>query len=220
MVDMQLLVHKRRESLRHGVMEMGRSVAAALRKSIECLRSQDASLAAEIVAEDVPINQLRRMLEQEALLVLAAHQPAGSDLREIGASLDLVSELERIGDYASDVARIVLDFGEPRFPAEAVGQVARLAEDATTMVTDTLTAYRDHDADMARAAATRDDEIDAAERAIVSELLSLMRGDVERAEAGIRLLWATHAYERAADRATNIAERVIYIVSGKIPELD
>jgi phosphate transport system protein len=201
-------------------MDMGRSVAAALRRSIECLRSQDAGLAAEIVAEDIPINQQRRMLEQEALLVLAAHQPAGGDLREIGSSLELVSELERIGDYAADVAQIVLDFGEARFPAEAVGLVTSLAEDATTMVTDTLTAYQARDAQMARAAAARDDEIDAAERAIVSELLPLMRGEVGNAEAGIRLLWATHAYERAADRATNIAERVIYIVSGKIPELD
>jgi phosphate transport system protein len=92
---MQLLVHKKREALTQGLLQMGGLVTTALRKSIDCLRRQDLELAADIIAEDLPINQQRRMLEQECLVVLAAHQPAGQDLREIGASLELVSELER-----------------------------------------------------------------------------------------------------------------------------
>jgi phosphate transport system protein len=220
MFDMQLLVHKKRESLRQGVLQMGALVVEALRKSIDCLRRHDAELASQIVAEDQPINQHRRMLEQEGLVVLAAHQPAGRDLREIGASLELVSELERIADYAADVAQIVIGSEEEALPDEPRRQIVRLAEEATGMVTDALAAYAENDADKARSAAERDDAVDREEKEIIAGLITLMQGDSGFAGACAHLLWAVHIYERVADRATNIAERVVFIDTGKTPDLD
>jgi phosphate transport system protein len=217
---MELLVHKKREGLREGVLRMGELVAGALRKSIDCLRRQDLELAARILDEDQPINQHRRMLEQESLVVLAAHQPAGRDLRAIGACLELVAELERIADYAADVAEIVLDAGGEVFPEEPRGRIVSLAEEATAMVTGALSAYKDSDAELATAAAGRDDAVDAQEKEIIADLVTLMRENGQLAGAGARLLWAVHLYERVADRATNIAERVVFVVSGETPDLD
>ncbi|MEA3275222.1 MAG: phosphate signaling complex protein PhoU [Pseudomonadota bacterium] len=223
MLDMQLLVQRKREELRQGVLQMGESVTAALRKSIECLRRQDLELARQIIDEDRPINQQRRMLEQECLVVLAAYQPAGHDLREIGASRELVSELERIADHAADVAQIVLDVGDETLPAEPMGRIAGIAgiaEEATAMVAAALAAYRAGDAEEARTAAARDDAVDARERETIENIISLMREDAEFSTAGTRMLWAVHHYERVADRATNICERVIYAATGETPDLD
>jgi len=220
MIDMQLLVHKKRDEMRAGVLQMGELVTAALRKSVDCLRRQDVALAEEIIAEDRPINQHRRMLEQECLVVLAAHQPAGRDLREVGACLELVSELERIADHAADTARIVRDAPGDGYPPDALAKAAALGEDATQMVADALTAFRAQDAEMARAVAARDDRVDGLEAELIADLLRAMTEDAALATAGTHLLWAVHNYERAADRATNIAERVVFVATGSTPDLD
>lgn len=220
MLDVQLLVQRKREQLRQAVLRMGESVNAALHKSIDALRGQDSELARQIIDEDRPINQQRRMLEQEFLVVLAAYQPAGHDLREIGASRELVSELERIGDHAADVAEIVLDLGEATLPAESIGQIADVAEEATAMVEAALAAYQGNDAQAARRTAARDDAVDALERETIDEIISLMRQDAGLCATGVRLLWAVHHFERVADRATNICEQVVYAATGETPDLD
>jgi phosphate transport system protein len=220
MFNMQLLIHRKREALRQEVLTMGGLVAAALRKSIDCLRSQDAELARQIIAEDQPINLQRRMLEQECLVVLAAHQPAGSDLREIGASLEIVSELERIADHAADTARIVLDAGEERFLPEPIAHIIQVADEATAMVVAALAAYEAEDADKARATAARDDEVDGQEKDVIKEILAAMRETGSLATIGTYMLWAVHNYERVGDRATNIAERVVFAATGRTPDLD
>jgi phosphate transport system protein len=104
---MKLLVQQKREALREGLLGMGEMVVAALRQAIDCLRGRNLELAREIVVNDNKINQFRRLAEQQALVALAAYQPAGDDFREIGATLELVSELERMADHAKDVARLV-----------------------------------------------------------------------------------------------------------------
>lgn len=220
MLEMQSLVEKKRETLHEGVLQMGELVTAALRKSLDCLRRQDPELAHRIRAEDQPINQLRRMLEQECLVVLAAHQPAGPDLRRIGASLQVVSELERIADHAADVAQIVLEAGDEAFQPECMARVAEVGVEATAMVSDSLAAFGAVDAGLARATAARDDAVDAREREVIEEILGLMRDDRAHTYSGTRLLWALHNYERAADRATNIAERVVFAATGELPDLD
>lgn len=220
MLDMQLLVHKKRDQLRTGLLLMGDLVTAALRKSVDCLRRQDIDLARLIIEEDRPVNQHRRMLEQECLVVLAAYQPAGKDLREVGACMELVSELERIADYAADTARIVRDAAGERLPTQMLERVAAVGEEATVMVADALSAFRAQDADAARAVAARDEGVDAREAGVVADVLEQMRQDPSLADGGTHLLWAVHNYERAADRATNIAERVVFMVTGETPDLD
>jgi len=217
-----LLVEKKREALKEALLVMGGQVERALRKSLEALRGQDLGLAREIVSGDAAINRERRLLEQEALLVLAAYKPAGLDLRLIGASMELVAELERIGDYAADVARILLRHAQPPLPAPLLARVADMGDAAVDMLRDALAAYgrAGGDAPLARLVASRDDQIDALQSELIDAIAVLIGDDPHQAAPGIALSWVTHLYERVADRATNIAERVVYIATGETPDLD
>lgn len=216
------LVEKKREALKQALSAMGAAVELALRKSLEALRAQDLDLAREIIAADAAINQQRRLLEQEALLVLAAYKPAGLDLRVIGASMELVAELERIGDYAADVARMLLRQAQWPLPAALLARVADMGDTAVDMLHDAMHAYAQAggDAQLARLAASRDDQVDALQSELIDAVAALISEDPRQAAPGIALSWVTHLYERVADRATNIAERVVYIATGETPDLD
>lgn len=220
MAEFETLVQKKRAHLNQGVHDMGTLVIDALRRSVQCLISQDLRLAQEIIDSDALINDRRRILENECLVALAAYKPAGQDLRCLGACLGLISELERIGDYAADVARIVQRAGEGRFPPGPLAAVRQVGEDAIAMLVGALAAFDcGGDAASARASVAQEDQVDAEEEAVVEQVLTLMRADPEMAALGTYLLWIVHNYERVADRATNVAERVIYIASGETEEL-
>lgn len=222
MTQSPLLVEKKREALKQALVALGERVEVALRKSLDALRGQDLVLSREIVAGDPAINRQRRILEQEGLLVLAAYQPAGLDLRTIAASLEMVSELERIADYAADVARILLFHADEQFPGVLVEHVADLGAAAVAMFCDAMAVYErgGGDATSARAVAARDDQVDVLQREMVDAIVALIRDDPQAAAPGIALSWIAHNYERVADRATNIAERVVYIATGEISDLD
>ncbi len=130
---MTLLVQQKREALRGGLLEMGGKVVTALRLAIDCLRGRDLKLAREIIANDIKINYFRRETEQRALLALAAYQPAGDDFREIGATLELVSELERMADHAKDIARLVEEIAGREIPTAALTQTLDLGEQVLAM---------------------------------------------------------------------------------------
>jgi phosphate transport system protein len=214
------LVEKKRNHIEQGLAEMGANVLAALRQSIDCLRDQNAELARTIIVGDDPIDRQRRCLEQECLLVLAAHKPAGRDLRVVGATLELATELERIADYAVDAARNVIEMGEARFPATPLALVVQVAEEATGMVAEALAAYgHDVDAPRARAAAAGNAGVFGQVQGAVEAVIAAMQADPGSAPAGVRLLWAVRDYQRAASRATNIAERVVYIATGETLDL-
>jgi phosphate transport system protein len=214
------LVEKKRDHAEHGLTDMGAKVVAALRESIACLANQDADLARSIIAGDDPIDRNRRCLEQECLLVLAAHKPAGRDLRVVAATLELATELERIADYAVDAARNVIEMGESRFPAGPLALVVELAEEATAMVAEAMAAYG-HNADgaRARAAAAGNAAVMVHVRQAVESIIAAMQADPGSAPACVRLLWAVRDYQRAASRATNISERILYIATGETPDL-
>ena len=222
MTQSPLLVEKKREALKQALVALSEQVEFALRQSLEALRGKDPALARAIVAGDPAINRQRRILEQEGLLVLAAYQPAGLDLRTIAASLELVSELERIADYAADVARILLFHADEQFPGVLVEHVADLGDVAVTMFCDAMALYGRGGGDVttARALAARDDQVDALQREMINAIVVLIRDDSQAAAPGIALSWIAHNYERVADRATNIAERVVYIATGETPDLD
>ncbi|NKN32950.1 phosphate signaling complex protein PhoU [Marichromatium bheemlicum] len=221
MTDSLTLVQKQRAHLQDAVDALGGLALTALRRSVDCLERHDRTLAAQIVAADAEINQQRRLLEQECLVTLAAYKPAGVDLRAVGACMELAGELERIADYAADVARILLKHGETPFPATPVAAIAELARTAITMLATSLEVFTDNgDEGRARAAVAAEAQIDQAEHAFIEQVLEHMRTDPEFAVTGTELLWIVHDYERVADRATNIAERTIYVASGKTLELD
>ncbi len=222
MTESPLLVERKREALQQSLLALGEQVEVALRQSLTAVRERDLDLAREIVDADPAINRQRRILEQEALLVLAAYQPAGTDLRMIGAIMEMVAEMERIGDYAADVARILLLHADHAFPPALIKHVTEMGEAAVAMFRDALAAFaRDGgDAMLARAVAARDDQVDALQRDMIDAIVDLIRNAPEAAAVGVALSWVGHNYERVADRATNIAERVVYIATGETPDLN
>ncbi|MBK1723308.1 phosphate signaling complex protein PhoU [Thiocystis violacea] len=221
MIDHLSLIEKRRSHLQTAVSDLGTLVIAALNKSIDCLQRQDLSLATRIIEEDARINAQRRTLEQECLVTLAAYKPAGEDLRAVGTCMELASELERIGDYAADVARIILRNSESPLPSGPVTSIVELAGDAIGMLDKTLSAFAAHgDESAIRAAVALEDQVDRQEHAFIDRVLDAMRSDADFVTTGTYLLWIVHNYERVADRATNVAERAIYVACGHTPDLD
>ncbi|MBK5964485.1 phosphate transport system regulatory protein PhoU [Thiocystis minor] len=221
MTDNINLVQKKRIQLQAAIGDLGELVIQALNRSVSCLREHDLALAERIIAADSGINQQRRLLEQQCLVTLAAYQPAGEDLRALGACMELVSELERIGDYAGDVASVMLKIGDSRLPSELVASIVEVAGDAIAMLAAALDAFTSNsDENTARAAVMREEQVDRDEDAIIEQVLGRMRVDVEFALTGTYLLWIVHNYERVADRATNVAERAVYVAAGHTPNLN
>jgi phosphate transport system protein len=221
MSNSNLLLDQKREALKANILALGEDVREALERSLDVLRRHDLDLARTIVLGDAEINHERRALEQQALVVLAAYRPAASDLRLIGASLEMISEMERIADYAADIARILMRCEPRSLPAGPVARCADLGDAATEMFVAAMSAYAlDADEATARAAAAGDSAIDSAERVLIDEILSWIRANPEDARVGVSLLSIAHNYERVADRATNLAERVVYIATGHTPDLD
>lgn len=206
MSESLLLIDKRREALRSGILSLGDLVRKALMRSVDALRGRDLGLARAIVAADAEIHRERRALEQQALVVLAAYQPAGPDLRTIGASLQMISGMGRIADDAADIARILLRNGLGALPERFVRQTADLGAAATAMFDAAIAAYAGRaDATMGGEAAGRDDRVDRAERLLIDQVIGWMRDRPTAARDAVGLLSIAHGYERVADRASDLA---------------
>ena len=170
-----------------------------------------------IKSEDRAINEKQYAIEDQCLFLIASQQPMASDMRLIAAMLQIAGELERIGDYAKGISKIIrLSAGKPRLPLPA--QMRPMSEMAIDMLRGALDAFVQRDAEAAREIIRRDDEIDDLYNQIQRELLDLMISDAQTIDRANYLVWALHNLERTADRATNICERVIFTVTGEIVE--
>ncbi len=215
------LVQKKRLQLQAAIGELGVLVIQALNQSVTCLKEHDLALAERIIAADARINQQRRVLEQQCLVTLAAYNPAGEDLRALGACMELVSELERIGDYAGDVASVMLKIGAGKLPSEPVEAIIEIAGNAIGMLAAALDAFTSNSDELtARAAVVREAQVDRDEDVVIEQVLGRMCVDSGFALTGTYLLWIAHNYERVADRATNVAERTVYVAAGHTPDLN
>ena len=141
-----------------------------------------------------------------------------SDLRSIICFLNIVTELERIGDYAEGIAKIVISIGDEP-PLKPLIDIPRMAEKTVDMLHRSMDALIDHNADAARQIATEDDEVDELYNQVFRELLTFMIEDPKTITRATRLIWVAHNLERSADRVTNICERVVYLVTGKMEEI-
>jgi phosphate transport system protein len=207
------------QRLQDGVLALGSTVENAITDSVESLKRKDTEASRRIIAQDRLVNEHRFELEADALALIATQQPMARDLRTIAAVLDIASELERIGDYAKGIARINLMIGEQPFIKPLVDLPAMAAK-ARDMLHDSLQAFARADAAMARAIPERDTDVDALYNQVYRELLMLIMADPSRIDQATYLLWAAHNLERAADRVTNICERVVFTVSGEMMEMD
>ena len=201
------------------LLRMGGLLDAAIAKSLEALAKRDQDLARQIIADDAHVNTLRFHIEEACLALIATQQPAARDLRAVLAAMIIVSELERMGDYAAGIAKTVLRMGDAPLLKPLI-DMPRMADECRAMLRRALDAYVAHDADMARAVAAQDDVIDNLYNQIFRELLSFIVEDPHTTTRALYLLFAAHNLERIGDRAVNISERVIFMTSGELKELN
>jgi len=196
------------------IQRMGDLALAQLDASIDAVMERDSDEAMKVVQADGAIDILEQEVSHDVVRLLALRQPMARDLREILAALRIAADIERIGDYAANVAKrsIVLNQSAPVQLAYALPRLARIAE---TLVREVLAAYHDYDADRALAAWARDEELDEQYTGLFRELLTYMMEDPRNITPCTHLLFMAKNLERIGDHATNIAENVYFLVHGQ-----
>jgi phosphate transport system protein len=205
------------KALEQDVLEMGKQVDRAIDRSVEALKKRDIDLSREVVREDEAINQAQHDIEEQCLVLIATQQPLASDLRVIFAIANVASELERMADHAKGIGQIGVMMG-PREPLKPLVDIPRMAKKARWLLEQELTAFVDRDIDLARSLGHEDDEVDRLYDQVFRELLIFMMDDPRTITRATYLLWVAHNLERIADRAINIGERVVFLVSGEVEE--
>jgi phosphate transport system protein len=212
-----MAVHLQRdlEKLKKITLEVGTIVEEAISHAITALGNRNRPLAEQVIAGDSEIDRREVLLEEECLKILALHQPVARDLRFVVAVLKMNNDMERMGDYAQNMAErvIALSSGDS---ITTPGEVTRMAEKVITMVRRSLDAVVEGDAELARAVCASDDDVDALHRTLYSTIQLEIRKDVSKMEMWIQLLSIIRYLERIADLATNIAQDVIYMVEGEV----
>jgi phosphate transport system protein len=205
--------------IQEDMLVMASLVETAIERGIEALKSRDVALARQIIADDLNINRARYEAEDKCLELIATQQPLASDLRTIVSVLHITVDLERMGDHAEGIAKIALMLADEP-PLKPYIDIPRMAEICVAMLMDSLEAFKHRDTDLARAICNRDDQLDALYEQVYRELLTFMIDDPRSIQRATWLLWVAHNLERIGDRVTNICERVVYLVEGRIQELN
>jgi phosphate transport system protein len=204
--------------LKDEVLILGSMVEKAIARSVKALKERDLEMAEQIIADDAKIDQKRLDIEEKCIEIIISQQPVASDLRVIVAVLNIIVDLERIGDHAEGNARIALMIGkEP--PLKPLIDIPRMAEKAGDMLHRSLDAFISRDSEGAIAICLEDDEVDNLYDQVYRELLVFMMEDPRTITRATRLIWVAHNLERSADRVTNICERVVFMVTGKMKEI-
>lgn len=213
------LFEKQLAEVQEDMLVMAGMVENAILQGIEALKLRDVALARKIIENDVHINNKRYETEDKCIELISLQAPLASDLRTIISVLHITVDLERMGDHAEGIAKIALMLADEP-PLKPYIDLPRMADIAVEMMDGALEAYKQRDTDLARRIIARDDEVDELYDQLYRELLMFMieeRGTIQRATY---LIWVAHNLERIADRVTNICERVVYLVEGKIQDLN
>ncbi len=210
--------HKHLQEVEQDVLTMGGMVVNAIDRSIGALKDRSSTLAHQIIADDSLINKQRFSIEEKCVGLIATQQPMASDLRIIVAVLNIITELERIGDYAEGIAKIVIMIGEEP-PLKPLIDIPRMGEIIMDMINKSLESFVKRDVDLAMRVVSLDNVVDSLYDQVFRELLTFMMVDPKTTNRATRLIWVAHNLERAADRATNICERVVFTVTGKMEEI-
>jgi phosphate transport system protein len=205
------------KDLEQDLFTMGEMVTLAVNRSIKALKERDFEEAEKIISDDQYINKKRWEIEEKCIQLIARQQPVATDLRELIAILNIITELERMGDYAEGVAKIVVKIGNQE-PVKPLIDIPRMAEIAIEMINKTLRAYAERDEKSARLICDQDDEVDELYNQVYRELLTIMIEDPRTITRATYLIWTSHNLERIADRVTNICERIIFLVTGEMVE--
>ena len=209
--------HRELQRLQDEVLVLGSMVEKATLRAVDALRDRDLPAAHTIEAEDTLLNRKRFDIEEAALLLIATQQPMASDLRRLAAIVHIVTDLERMGDYAAGIARICILIGDEPLVKPLI-DIPRMAEKAASMLRRSLDALVEHDVAAAAAIAAEDDEVDALYQQVYRELLTIMLANPRTIDQATHLLWVAHNLERVADRVQNICERVVFVSTGHMQE--
>ncbi len=201
------------------VIEMGEMVARAIKRSIAALKERDLEEAERIIADDAQIDAKRWNIEEKCINLIATQQPVATDLRTIIALLSIIVDLERMGDHAEGIAKIVLKLGKGSLVKPLV-DIPRMAEKGIDMLRRSLKAFINRDVDEAIRICDEDDEVDMLYDQVYRELLTFMLEDPRLITRATYLIWVAHNLERIADRVTNICERIVFLVKGRMEEIN
>jgi len=200
--------------LNQEVLRMGTLVEEALRKSVKALVDKNPALADEVIAGDGDIDNFQLEIEDTCTVLIATEQPVAADLRQIVATLNVLNDLERIGDQAVHIAEVMKRLYDEPYMKPLI-DIPRMAEIAEGMIHDGLTAFVNNDPRAAERVAARDDELDELHAQILRELLTYMMEDPGKIGQGINLLFLARWLERTGDHVTNICERIVFLATGK-----
>jgi phosphate transport system protein len=201
------------------VLVLGSMVEQAVLDAIESLKRRDLQAAQQVYADDRRINEKRYSIEHECLTLIATQQPMARDLRMIAAILEINTELERMGDYAKGIARINLMLGGDPLVVPLT-DLQLMADRGLNMLHRALGAFVARDVEAARNIVNDDDEVDALYNRFNHELIDQVIKDPTKVDRANYLMWAAHNLERLADRVTNICERIVFVVTGEMIEME
>jgi phosphate transport system protein len=208
--------HEIRE-LKDEILVLGSLVEQALLDSVAALKKRDLALSEKVIAGDTQINEKRFVLENRVMILIATQQPMARDLRVLASILEVISELERMGDYAKGIGVINRRMGDQPLLKPLV-DIPRMAEKGADMLHRALAAFINEDAETARLIPPEDDLVDQLYIQVYRELITYILADPKAIERANWLLWAAHNLERFADRVTNLCERTEFVVTGEYRE--
>jgi len=200
------------------VLILGSMVEKALLDSVDALKTRDVEAARKLFLQDTEINKKRFAIESHLMVLIATQQPMAHDLRLLASCMEIISELERMGDYAKGISNINIRMGDTPLLKPLI-DVPRMAQKGADMLHRSLTAFVNEDVETAQALPVEDDEVDALYNQIYRELMTFVIADPKNIERANWLLWVAHNLERFADRVTNICERTIFIATGELNEI-
>ncbi|MDD4876342.1 MAG: phosphate signaling complex protein PhoU [Dehalococcoidales bacterium] len=217
-MEMRTNFHKKMRGIQDEIMVLGNMAEVAISQSVDALKNRNLILAHQIINDDIKINRKRYEIEEKCTQLIATQQPMASDLRTMICVLNIITELERIGDYAEGIAKIVIMIGDEP-PLKPLIDIPRMADKIIQMLRQSLDAFVQRNAEAAIQVVDEDDEIDNLYNQVFRELLTFMIEDPRTITRATRLIWVAHNLERSADRVTNICERIVFIVTGKMQEI-
>ena len=206
------------QQVKDEILVLGSMVEEAIINTVEALKKRDIKASEEILKADKLINKKRFDIENRLMILIATQQPMAHDLRLLASSMEIISELERMGDYAKGIANINIRMGDEPLLKPLI-DIPRMAQKDVDMLHRALTAFVSEDLEVARALPIEDDEVDALYNQIYRELMTFVIQDPKNIERANWLLWVAHNLERVADRVTNICERTIFIATGDMTEV-
>lgn len=207
--------------LKNLLLQMGEKVEVAIDKAVKSLVNRDGKAAREVLDSDSEMDELENRIDDMVAKLIVTKQPVAKDLRRLIAAMKIAADMERMADYACNIARVTLrlvESGQPLF--KKLEDIPRMARITQQMVHDGINSYIDGNVELAKQLARRDDEVDRLYHAVVKELLERMIQRQQFTEAALHLSFVARHLERIADHATNVAESIVYIETGKRTDLN